>query len=69
MRNTGVPFSGENRISQQALYKQTFSNVKLLSRTRWKSVGSIMLGTALRFRQLLRVDVPIPQALTGHSWP
>lgn len=56
-------FVGENRIFQQALYKQQFSSFKFLARTRmeerWIDHAS---GTALRFRQLLRVDVPIPQA-------
>ena len=56
-------FIGENRIFQQALYKRTFSNVKFLSRTRleerWIDHAA---GTAVRFRELLRADIPIPQA-------
>lgn len=56
-------FIGENRIFQQAFYKRTFSRVKFQSRTRleerWIDHAA---GTAVRFRQLLRVDVPIPQA-------
>lgn len=56
-------FIGENRIFQQALYKKTFSNVKFLSRTRMEERWiDHAAGTAVRFRELLRVDIPIPQA-------
>ena len=57
------PFFEENRIYQQVNYKQKFSAFKLLSRTRleerWIEHAD---GTAVRFRQMLRADVPIPQA-------
>lgn len=61
--STQPSFIGENRIFQQALYKRTFSNATFLSRTRleerWIDHAK---GTAVRFRELLRVDIPIPQA-------
>lgn len=57
------PFFDENRIFQQAIYKQKFSSLKFLSRTRleerWIEHAD---GTAVRFRQMLRVDIPIPPA-------
>jgi hypothetical protein len=57
------PFFEENRIYQQVNYKHKFSHVKFLSRTRleerWIEHAD---GTAVRFRQMLRADFPIPQA-------
>jgi hypothetical protein len=57
------PFFEENRIYQQVNYKHTFSNMKLLSRTRleerWIEHAD---GTAVRFRQMLRLDYPLPIA-------
>ncbi|TKB59512.1 MAG: DUF2490 domain-containing protein [Nitrospira sp.] len=57
------PFFEENRIYQQVNYKQKFSHLKFLSRTRleerWIEHAD---GTAVRFRQMFRADFPIPQA-------
>jgi hypothetical protein len=57
------PFFEENRIYQQVNYKHKFSHMKFLSRTRleerWIEHAD---GTAVRFRQMLRADFPIPQA-------
>ena len=57
------PFFEENRIYQQVNYKHKFSHFKFLSRTRleerWIEHAD---GTAVRFRQMLRADFPIPQA-------
>ena len=57
------PFFEENRIYQQVNYKHKFSNMKLLSRTRleerWIEHAD---GTAVRFRQMLRLDYPLPIA-------
>lgn len=57
------PFFEENRIYQQVNYKHKFSHFKFLSRTRleerWIEHAD---GTAIRFRQMLRADFPIPQA-------
>jgi len=57
------PFFEENRIYQQVNYNHKFSHFKFLSRTRleerWIEHAD---GTAVRFRQLLRADFPIPQA-------
>lgn len=57
------PFFEENRIYQQVNYTHKFSHIKFLSRTRleerWIEHAD---GTALRFRQMLRADFPIPQA-------
>lgn len=56
-------FFEENRIYQQVNYKYKFSHFKFLSRTRleerWIEHAD---GTAIRFRQMLRADFPIPQA-------
>ena len=60
---TGPRFFEENRIYQQVNYLQKFSSLKFLSRTRleerWIEHAD---GTAVRFRQMLRADFPIPQA-------
>ena len=53
-------YKTENRIYQQLLYNQKFSSIKIMSRTRleerWiKDVS----GTAVRFRTLLRGQVPL----------
>ena len=53
-------FKTENRIYQQLLYAQKFPAIKMMSRTRleerWiKDVS----GTAVRFRTLLRGQVPL----------
>ncbi len=57
------PFFEENRIYQQVNYNHKFSHFKFLSRTRleerWIEHAD---GTAVRFRQMLRADFPIPQA-------
>lgn len=57
------PFFEENRIYQQANYKDRFSSFKFLSRTRleerWIEHAD---GTAVRFRQMLRLDYPLPIA-------
>ncbi len=62
---TGPRFFEENRIYQQVNYLHRFSHVKFLSRTRleerWIEHAD---GTAVRFRQMFRADVPIPQAPT-----
>ncbi len=54
------PFFEENLIYQQVNYKHKFSNMKLLSRTRleerWIEHAD---GTAVRFRQMLRLDYPL----------
>ena len=56
-------FIGENRIWQQAAYTHNFSSFKFLSRTRleerWIDHAA---GTAVRFRQMFKLTVPIPQA-------
>lgn len=56
-------FIGENRIWQQATYTQSFSSFKFMARTRmeerWIDHAG---GTALRFRQMFKLTVPIPQA-------
>ncbi|NJN69507.1 MAG: DUF2490 domain-containing protein [Nitrospira sp.] len=56
-------FFEENRIYQQVNYKHKFSSFKFLSRTRleerWIEHAD---GTAVRFRQMLRADIPFPQA-------
>lgn len=57
------PFFEENRIYQQVNYVRKFDSFKILSRTRleerWIEHAD---GTAVRFRQMLRADFPIPQA-------
>lgn len=57
------PFFEENRIYQQVNYNHKFSHVKFLSRTRleerWIEHAD---GTALRFRQMFRLDYPLPIA-------
>ncbi len=57
------PFFDENRIWQQVNYAHKFSSFKFLSRTRleerWIEHAD---GTAVRFRQMLRVAFPIPPA-------
>jgi len=57
------PFFDENRIFQQVNYTQKFSSFKFLSRTRleerWIEHAD---GTALRFRQMLKVTYPLPIA-------
>jgi hypothetical protein len=57
------PFFEENRIYQQVNYTQKFWNLKFLSRTRmeerWIEHAD---GTAVRFRQMLRVTYPLPIA-------
>lgn len=57
------PFFDENRIWQQVNYTHKFSNFTFLSRTRleerWIEHAD---GTAVRFRQMFRVAVPIPPA-------
>ncbi len=57
------PFFDENRIYQQVNYKHAFGSVKFLSRTRleerWIEHAD---GTAVRFRQMFRVAVPIQVA-------
>ncbi|MCP9450672.1 MAG: DUF2490 domain-containing protein [Nitrospira sp.] len=61
----GPRFFEENRIYQQVNYLHKFSHLKFLSRTRleerWIEHAD---GTAVRFRQMFRADVPIPQAPT-----
>lgn len=56
-------FIGENRIFQQAVYTNKFSIFKFMSRTRleerWIDHAS---GTALRFRQMLKLSYPLPVA-------
>jgi len=56
-------FVGENRIFQQAIYTEKFSGFKFMSRTRmeerWIDHAS---GTALRFRQMLKLSYPLPVA-------
>lgn len=66
------PFFDENRIFQQVNYTQKFSGFKFLSRTRleerWIEHAD---GTALRFRQMLKVTYPLPidpdWALVGYD--
>jgi hypothetical protein len=57
------PFFEENRIYQQVNYTHKFSNFKFFSRTRleerWIEHAD---GTAVRFRQMLRLDYPLPIA-------
>lgn len=57
------PFFEENRIYQQVMYARKFTGLKFLSRTRleerWIEHAD---GTAVRFRQMLRVDYPLPIA-------
>jgi hypothetical protein len=57
------PFFEENRIFQQVIYTQKFSGFKFMSRTRleerWIEHAD---GTALRFRQMLRLAYPLPIA-------
>lgn len=57
------PFFEENRIYQQVNYANKFSGLRFLSRTRleerWIEHAD---GTALRFRQMLRLAYPLPIA-------
>ncbi len=57
------PFFEENRIFQQVNYTHKFSSLKFLSRTRleerWIEHAD---GTAVRFRQMLRLAYPLPIA-------
>lgn len=57
------PFFEESRIYQQVNYTHKFSGLKFLSRTRleerWIEHAD---GTAVRFRQMLRVTYPLPIA-------
>jgi len=57
------PFFQENRIFQQAIYTQTFSSFRFMSRTRMEERWiEHSAGTALRFRQMLKVSYPLPMA-------
>lgn len=57
------PFFEENRIYQQAIYTQKFGGFKFMSRTRleerWIEHAD---GTAVRFREMLRLAYPLPIA-------
>lgn len=57
------PFFQENRIFQQVSYTHTFSGFKFMSRTRleerWIEHAD---GTAVRFRQMLKLSYPLPIA-------
>jgi hypothetical protein len=56
-------FIGENRIWQQVNYTEKFGSVKFLARTRLEErFIDHAAGTAVRFRQMFKVTVPIPQA-------
>ena len=57
------PFFQENRIFQQAIYTQKFGSFNFMSRTRleerWIEHAD---GTAVRFRQMLKLSYPLPMA-------
>ncbi|MDH4097805.1 MAG: DUF2490 domain-containing protein [Nitrospira sp.] len=57
------PFFQESRAFQQAIYTDKFSSFNFMSRTRMEErwIGS-SAGTALRFRQMLKVSYPLPMA-------
>ncbi|MBX3347632.1 MAG: DUF2490 domain-containing protein [Nitrospira sp.] len=56
-------FFGENRIFQQAIYTQKFGDFKFMSRTRMEERWiDHAAGTALRFRQMLKLSYPLPIA-------
>lgn len=57
------PFFEESRIFQQAVYTQKFASLKFMSRTRMEERWiDHAAGTALRFRQMLKVSYPLPMA-------
>ena len=57
------PFFQENRIFQQAIYTRKFSSFNFMSRTRMEERWiEHSAGTALRFRQMLKVSYPLPMA-------
>jgi hypothetical protein len=57
------PFFEANRISQQVNYTRKFSSLRFLSRTRLEEQWIERVdGTAVRFRQMLRVTYPLPIA-------
>ncbi len=54
-------FSQEHRIFQQLIYARTFSDFKILSRSRLEERWiDDAIGTSLRARTMLRGDVPFP---------
>ena len=54
------PFFEENRISQQVNYTRKFSSLEFLSRTRLEERWIERVdGTAVRFRQMLRLAYPL----------
>jgi hypothetical protein len=56
-------FFEENRVYQQVIYTQKFSNVNFMSRTRMEERWiEHTAGTALRFRQMFKVSYPLPIA-------
>jgi hypothetical protein len=60
---TGPRHFEENRIFQQAIYTDKFSNFKFMARTRMEERWiDHAAGTALRFRQMLKVSYPLPMA-------
>lgn len=57
------PFFQENRIFQQVIYTQKFGDFKFMSRTRMEERWiEHAAGTALRFRQMLKLSYPLPVA-------
>ena len=57
------PFFQESRVFQQVIYTDKFSNFNFMSRTRMEErfiEGAA--GTALRFRQMLKLSYPLPMA-------
>ena len=57
------PFFQESRIFQQVIYTHKFSNFQFMSRTRMEERWiEHTAGTALRFREMLKVSYPLPMA-------